>query len=320
MTTETSSLNKKTTPQKWNQAKDINSDPNVDQHPNIYRKKTRSGHVFELNDSKGAEHVTLQHRSGSKIQFRPDGAIEITSHNGAYNIIFGEKRMKITGAYDVTVDGAASLRVNKDYNLTVAGDCNFTVEKDFNITAKNMNSIIRENIHTVGKNMTTKIDEAINTEAQTQTHSAEKGMTIQSVTDSAILSAKKDAGIYGGENIKMEAVQKLDMKGSQEVNVETPDVSIKGSRTVALEGSESLSIRTAEFGMESDDDLIIKGKVVRLIGSVIHAIGDLKGTWFGVGILKNPLNNPTKTTTSPKTIKYAAIQTTVKEVSPSSNY
>jgi hypothetical protein len=60
--------------------------------------------------------------------------------------VFGENRMKITGAYDITVDGAASLKVAKDYNVTVQGDINMTATKNFNLTAQNFNQTIRGNI------------------------------------------------------------------------------------------------------------------------------------------------------------------------------
>lgn len=300
---------KSETPKKWDSPKDINQHEGADQHPNIWRKRTRSGHVLEFNDGEGAEHVTMQHRTGSKIQFKPDGAIEFTSHNGEYHITFGEKRMKITGAYDITVDGAASLKVNKAYNLTVAGDMNFTVEKDFNLTAKNMNQTVRENLHTVAKNQTTKVDEAINVEAQTHTLTAEKGMTVQSTADSVIVSGKKDAGLRAGQNAYFEAEEgKLTMKAKTEATFEGEYASFKG-KTLAIEASENGSIKAGQV-------MVVEGAKKLHIQSdeELHAKAPMQlGIWSGDGT-KGTIQN-TKTTVSPKTIKYAATKTTVTQTS-----
>ena len=73
--------------------------------------KTKSGHSFIMDDSEGNESVTLQHRSGSAVQMMPDGAVHITAHNSLYTVVFGENRMTVTGAHDITVKGDCSLRV-----------------------------------------------------------------------------------------------------------------------------------------------------------------------------------------------------------------
>ena len=88
--------------------RDKKSSGSVDQFINT---KTTSGHSFTMDDSKGAEHVTIQHRTGSSIQFNPDGSVHYTTHNGKYEMVFGEDRVTITGAHDITVKGDASLRV-----------------------------------------------------------------------------------------------------------------------------------------------------------------------------------------------------------------
>jgi len=145
------------TPKQWKGPPDARSEKGAGTYPNYHSQKTRSGHVFTMDDSDGAESVTLQHRSGSMVQFLPDGAVQFVSHNGQYTFVFGENRVQITGAYDVTVLGAASLNVTKDYNMTVQGNHNTTVNGDMNITAKNMNTVIRGNMDTSATNMPIKI-------------------------------------------------------------------------------------------------------------------------------------------------------------------
>jgi hypothetical protein len=123
-----------------------------------YQHTTRSGHLFELNDNQGAEHVTLQHRSGSLIQFHPDGKITFTSHNSRYTAIFGTDTLYITGSYDVVVEGAHSMRVEGDVNHTIRGNYNLTVEGDINmLSGKNINQTALADHTTKAVNQTTKI-------------------------------------------------------------------------------------------------------------------------------------------------------------------
>jgi hypothetical protein len=53
------------TPPKWDETQDARKLPGAGKYPNYWAHKTRSGHVFMMDDSKGAESITIQHRGGS---------------------------------------------------------------------------------------------------------------------------------------------------------------------------------------------------------------------------------------------------------------
>jgi hypothetical protein len=126
-------------------------------YPDYFSWKTRSGHVFQLDDTQGGETVTLQHRGGTAIQIAPDGTLNITAHNGKYEIVFGEDRMTVSGAQDITVKGDASMRVYGDYNVTCQKDYNLTVLGNFNLVAKNHNRHVLGNIDTQARNENKKL-------------------------------------------------------------------------------------------------------------------------------------------------------------------
>ena len=140
----------KETPKKWTQPhkSDARKDGSAGSYPDYFSWKTRSGHIFQLDDSQGHETITLQHRGGTAIQMAHDGSLHITAHNGKYEITFGENRMTVSGAQDITVKGDASLRVYGDYNVTCHKDYNLSVLGNFNVTAKNHNRHILGNMDT----------------------------------------------------------------------------------------------------------------------------------------------------------------------------
>ncbi|NDB58935.1 hypothetical protein EB001_10840 [bacterium] len=236
-------ISKFETPDKWDSCTDARDDPASGIYPNYWTHKTRSGHCLTMDDSKGGEHITMQHRGGSMIQFKPDGCVQFVSHNGQYNMVFGENRVKITGAYDITVDGGGSLRVEKDYNLTVGGNMNTKIEGDYNITSENYNATIRQNVTIAGKNITARAGENVNIDATGGSLSM-AGKTDARLTTGGSLSlaGSKSTGlssdigmvfISGQTGVHTTALAgQVNSMGTLGVNISTPGILAMGSATL----------------------------------------------------------------------------------------
>lgn len=232
---------KDVTPDKYTGPKDARELPGAGTYPNQHITKTRSGHTFTYDDSDGSESVTLQHRSGSMVQFLPDGAVQFVSHNGQYTFTFGENRMHVTGAYDITVKGGGSMRVEGDYNHTVMGNHNVTVNGDYNMTAKNMNTVVRGNMDTSAKNMTTKVQGSteIATEGVT-TISSDGGLSIASTGAGASILSKGDLGIGTTGKLTMEGDGEVHVKASGKMNIDSgAKLSLKAGSQIGIDGSET---------------------------------------------------------------------------------
>jgi hypothetical protein len=202
----------KETPKKWSSLPDSRNTKEAGQYPNYRIEKTRSGHTMIFDDSKGAESITIQHRGGSAIQFNANGAVQITSHNGMYNVVFGEKRMVVTGAHDVTVKGEGSFRVYGDYNKTIHGNVNYAVEGDFNVTAKNLNRNIRGNIDTQALNETKKLEGSSAVQAQ--------GAIAQVAQKSVALVSQGDSAHLGGKDVNVAAASgTLNLKSKEDLHI-----------------------------------------------------------------------------------------------------
>lgn len=195
MTTRKSDKNlekdKKKTPRKWKGPVDQRREKGAGTYPNqalVFH--SRSGHNWVIDDSEGKESMTFQHRGGSAIQFQPNGAIQIVSHNSLYNLVFGQNRLTVTGANDMTVKGDGSLMVYGDFNKTVHGDFNLTATGDMNFTAENLNSTVRGNIDTQAKNETKKLEGSSATVAG--------GAVSMSSKDSFTVASRQDQLHLGG--------------------------------------------------------------------------------------------------------------------------
>lgn len=195
----TSTDPKETTPRKWTGPEDARTYKGAGVYPNYYTKRTRSGHVFTLDDSEDNESITLQHRGGSMVQFMPDGAVQFVAQNGQYTFVFGENRVEIHGAYDVTVHGSGSMRVDKDFDVTVMGNHNMTVNGDFNLQAKNFNGQIRGNMDFNAKNLTTKVEGSTEISSHGITSiGGDGGVAVASTSAGVGLKAAADIAIKAG--------------------------------------------------------------------------------------------------------------------------
>lgn len=239
---------KKRTPDSWDGPQDARELPGAGKYPNYYSHKTRSGHTFMMDDSEGAEHVTIQHRGGTMIQIGPTGTLNITAHNGQYQIIFGENRMLVTGAHDITVQGDASLRVDGDYDVNVNGNISFNSQGDFNIQAKNINSVARGNIDIQAKNRTEKVEGSITQQAQgAQTILAETGMTLGATTGNlAVMAGGLMSLVTKAGNLMLKAGAAIGIKAMGLIGVEAVGaVTVKAGGALTMEGTGTSSLCSA---------------------------------------------------------------------------
>lgn len=231
------------TPPQWSEVEDARKLPGAGKYPNYWSHKTRSGHLIMMDDSKGAESITIQHRGGSMVQFLPDGKVRFRSQNGKHDVVFGEHRMYISGAYDITVDGAASLTCKKDYNIT-AKNINVTASEDINFKSKNLNFNATGAISTTAASMTTKVEGSIETTAQGKfSASSLFGMTLGSIGDSVVVYGQKDVGIGAKGRLAMEGLT-ASLIGVTTVAIKsTAKTSLSSVTSVAIDGPTSIRIQ-----------------------------------------------------------------------------
>jgi len=87
-------------------------DPYAAVYPNNKVTQTSSGHVIEIDDTPDAERIHIRHKSGSFIEFHPDGSVVIKTANvyidaGANANLRADAINVIGGTGDVVVDGVS---------------------------------------------------------------------------------------------------------------------------------------------------------------------------------------------------------------------
>lgn len=119
---------KKIIPDTWSEPLPRGGKPSA--YPYNHVTKTESGHVIEIDDTKGGERIHQYHRTGTFYEIQPDGNRVTKVVGSDYEIIIKDKNVYIQGACNVTIKGDVKMlcegdlvqEVNKNYHLTVHGD------------------------------------------------------------------------------------------------------------------------------------------------------------------------------------------------------
>lgn len=187
-------------------------------YPNYWTHKSPSGHVISLDDSKGAESVTIQHRSGSMVQMHPDGSVVFKSHKGRFDITFGDGKMLITGDYDVTVNGGGSLKVEGDYDVTVAGNMHTVVSGDMEtVVGGNKNLVVNGNQDTaILGSQTTKVSTNTEHTSEGKTYiGADVGIAIETVEGSVRINSENNVMLNAANIIRVQSESDTTIVASQ---------------------------------------------------------------------------------------------------------
>ena len=118
-----------------NLAGTIIADPYAAEYPHNKVITTTSGHAIEIDDTPNAERINIHHKSGSFIEFHPDGKIVVKAGKGIFidagfdaNIKAVDSTIEVTGTLnmtgvkgDVVVDGISLVNHTHRDNPGLAG-------------------------------------------------------------------------------------------------------------------------------------------------------------------------------------------------------
>lgn len=96
-------------------------------YPYNHVTESSSGHVIELDDTPNHERVHIYHKSGSFVEFHPDGKLVIKSINDNFTVALQD--------YNLYCDGELNIVCKNNANIVAKGDVNVSTENNFNLNA-----------------------------------------------------------------------------------------------------------------------------------------------------------------------------------------
>lgn len=132
-------------------------------HNNVLQSE--SGHVIEMDDTPGAERLSLQHRSGTFVEIHPNGETVLKFLNNRYTVVSVDDNLVIHGASNITIKKDYNLKIEenrfteitKDDTMSVDGKSTITIKGDDSRTVTEGNVTL--NISKGNKTVTVEKDE-----------------------------------------------------------------------------------------------------------------------------------------------------------------
>lgn len=101
--------------------------------------ETESGHLFEVDDTPGAERISKAHRSGTFEEIHPDGSKVTKVVKNNYEVIMSDNDVYVMGTCNITVQGDANLYVKGSSHTKVDGNMTMNIGGTFTGVAQSWN-------------------------------------------------------------------------------------------------------------------------------------------------------------------------------------
>jgi hypothetical protein len=103
--------------------------------------QTRSGHMFEMDDTNTRERVRLQHRSNTFFEMHPNGDYVHKVFGDGYEIVVKDKNVLIKGTCNITIEGDAYVYVKGDKVEQIDGNLEQHVKGNYTQVVEGVSNI-----------------------------------------------------------------------------------------------------------------------------------------------------------------------------------
>lgn len=187
----------------WRQRESESSVENPPRYPDNNITQTKSGHLFELDDTKDRERIRIHHRSKTFIEMHSNGDETHKIVGDGYEIIAKNKYVNIKGLCNITIEGDSIVHIKGNKTELIDGDCNQVVKGSYTQVVSKQNSVYSLGNMTIGCGSgigggSLRVLSAgdINVEAKL---SVNDGITATNITSKSWVTAEAgmNAGVYG---------------------------------------------------------------------------------------------------------------------------
>ena len=252
-------------------------------------EQSESGHVFEVDDTKGAERIHQQHRSGTFYEIHPDGSKVEKVMADNFKIIQQNEYNLNLGNYESTIKKDKGETVEKNSFVHIKGDQNVKVDKnsfvetvgnDIHVTSGEKElTVVKDSKETVKENKTVNVDkDSKETVKENKTVNVDKDYT-------EIINGGKSVYIAENSSNYVEKDYHSSIAGNSKTQVsdfyELNSPTIKLIGDVTIQGTLKVT-ESAEIGTGDLQPVAIKGS-----SSDLKKTQDSGGDWHSHSIMQS---------------------------------
>lgn len=263
------------------------SSPTHPEYPYNKVEHTLSGHLFEVDDTPGAERILEMHKSGTFVEVHPDGKRVTKIFGDDFYIVLDDHNLVVGGNLNITVQGNANFLVKGNAKTKVNGNYDLTVHGNMTTRVRGKRMDYTKGNHTVQ----TKSNLSVRSEAKTDIH-AKGDLNIQT-SAKAVFKSASDTTHYVGGTYRLSIASAFNMRSSTLNMNASGQVYIDGSRVDINKPGPGVSITNPASNDPKDQD---PGAGLTVEDSVIEPTFDV------MKVIRT--DNPALGSVVPKNTKY----------------
>lgn len=105
------------------------------QYGKVHGRTFRSGHSIEIDETEGGKRIRIVHANGSYVEMQDDGTTIYRSNKDDYEVICGDKNVRVGGSVNVFVSGDANIKVGGSTAIETGSDLTLNVGGNVKIDA-----------------------------------------------------------------------------------------------------------------------------------------------------------------------------------------
>jgi hypothetical protein len=100
--------------------------------------ESESGHIIEIDDTRDAERIAVEHRSGTFQEIHPDGSQVTRVVNDNYTIVCKDNELYVGGKVNIKILGDAKLDIGGNADIDVQGTTDIVSVGNLSLVAPNI--------------------------------------------------------------------------------------------------------------------------------------------------------------------------------------
>lgn len=237
---------------------------------------TEAGHLFEVDDTPGAERIHEYHKSGTFTEIQASGD-KITKIQGDdYQITLKNKNVLIKGDCNVTIEGDCRMLVKKDLIQEVDGDYFLSVRGDYikKVQGNESKEIISDKATQINGNQSTRVSKNVTLTTVGNFIDSIKGVFTKTVTGEESRTNLSKATHVLPDNYTLMGANNLNIAAGGNLNL-----AAEGTMTVKSVGNQKLeSLATQTITAPTMDIDATTGTIDYNTGSIDVVSGNITDT------------------------------------------
>lgn len=217
---------------------------------------TEAGHLFEVDDTPGAERIHMYHKQGTFQEIQADGSRVTKVQGNDYEMFLKDKDILIKGDCNVTIEGNCRMLVKEDLIQEVDGDYFLSVRGDYikKVQGNESKEILSDKATQINGNKSERVSKNVTITTVGNFIDSIKGLFTKTVTGEEKRTNLAQATHILPDNFTLLGANNLNIAAGGNLNIAaegTMKLKSIGNQTVESEATQTITAPTMDIDAET---------------------------------------------------------------------